>query len=201
MQGMPPVIQLKQAVFGQEDHPVVGPLDLVIHPGDKVLLEGPSGCGKTSVLRGILGFLRRLTGSYDIHGEPARHRAILRFRQETSYITQELMVGSGPVHAWLAGQSVSFHETDLTRFQLSSSILEQALDELSRGERQRLAIIVALARKPSIFLLDEITSALNDDLRALVVAHFSSLDSTVISVSHDDAWRKNGAFHSYPLPA
>ena len=64
-----PTIQLQDTVFGQLGAPIVGPVNLTIFPGDKLLLEGPSGCGKTSLLRGILGFLNQLQGSYQIDNE------------------------------------------------------------------------------------------------------------------------------------
>jgi ABC-type iron transport system FetAB ATPase subunit len=201
MHGMPPLIQLDQAIFGHEDHPIVGPIDLAIDDGDKILLEGPSGSGKTSVLRGILGFLSLVRGRYLIHGEKAVPSAIWQLRQETGYITQELAVGGGQVSSWLSVQNVALREADLAQFSLSPSVTEQVLEDLSRGERQRLAIASTLARRPTLLLLDEITSALNEELRTLVVDHVVDLNAAVVVVSHDDAWRTSAAFRGYRLPS
>lgn len=196
----PLLIRLQASVFGHPSTPIVGPLDLAIATGDKVLLEGPSGCGKTSVLRGLLGFLTLLQGRYELNGEEASAPAIWKLRRQTGYISQELQLGEGSVRDWLP-QDREWHEADFSRFHLTSSILEQSMDELSRGERQRLALVAMLAKQPSIYLLDEVTSALNEDLRRLVLRQIAHSEATVIAISHDQIWRESEQFRTITLPA
>ncbi len=198
-----PRIQLRDTVFGHQGTPIVGPISLTIAPGDKILLDGPSGCGKTSLLRGMLGFLNRLQGSYQIDEEEVSPSAIWHLRQQTGYISQELHLCTGSVREWLKETlppARELHETDLSRFHLTNAILDQALEDLSRGERQRLALVAMLAREPKLFLLDEVTSALNESLRNLVVSHIASTQAIVVVISHDDLWKESEAFHTYPLP-
>ena len=57
-----------------------------------------------------------------------------------------------------------------------------------------------LAREPQLYLLDEVTSALNESLRKLVVSHIARTQATVLVVSHDAIWIECEAFRSYPLP-
>ncbi len=198
-----PTIQLQDTVFGHLGTPIVGPVNLTISPGDKLLLEGPSGCGKTSLLRGILGFLNQLQGSYQIDNEEISPPAIWHLRQQAGYISQELQLGTGSVRDWLKESlppTRELHETELSRFQLTKAVLEQSLEDLSRGERQRLALVAMLAREPQLYLLDEVTSALNESLRKLVVSHIARTQATVLVVSHDAIWKECEAFRSYPLP-
>jgi len=198
-----PTIQLKDTVFGLAGKPIVGPVNLTISPGDKILLEGRSGCGKTSLLRGILGFLGKLQGTYRLDQEEMSPSAIWRLRQQTGYISQELQLGKGRVRDWLKDclpPTRELHESDLSRFHLTNAILEQNLEDLSRGERQRLALVAMLAREPQLYLLDEVTSALNESLRNLVVSHIATTEATVLVVSHDSIWKGCEAFRTYSLP-
>ena len=198
-----PTIQLHDTVFGHANTSVVGPISLTIAPGDKILLDGPSGSGKTSLLRGILGFLQRLEGSYQINDADASPSAIWRLRQQTGYISQELHLGTGLVREWLKEAlppTRELHETDLSRFHLTNVVLEQSLEDLSRGERQRLALVAMLACDPKLYLLDEVTSALNESLRNLVVTHISRSQATVVVISHDEIWKESEAFRTCSLP-
>lgn len=196
------MIQLREAVFGLEDQAITGPINLTVEPGEKILLDGPSGAGKTSLLRGILGFLPLIGGAYLYEGVATNKHTIWALRQVTSYITQELAVGSGPVHAWLREclpAHTDIHEADLAKFHLSASILENSLADLSRGERQRLAMVAGRLRNPKLYLLDEVTSALNAELRRGVIRHFSEVEATVIVVSHDDDWRRESVFRQHKI--
>jgi len=81
----------------------------------------------------------------------------------------------------------------MDRFELDKSILHSDLSEISGGEKQRIAIIIALLLERKIFLLDEITSALDNESKQSVVDFFLDLDATVIAVSHDQGWARDGS--------
>ncbi len=96
---MPPLLELRQAVFGNAGQAaLIGSLDLVVESGEKWLIEGPSGSGKSSLLCGLLGFLTLTPGDFWIRGEAATPHRLWALRGETGYVPQELSVGVGPVH-------------------------------------------------------------------------------------------------------
>jgi ABC-type iron transport system FetAB ATPase subunit len=72
------------------------------------------------------------------------------------------------------------------RFMLSRDLMNQPVAELSGGEKQRVALISSVLLNRRIFLLDEVTSALDPAAKAAVMEYFlPRADLTVISVSHD----------------
>lgn len=79
----------------------------------------------------------------------------------------------------------------LHQFFLHESVYEQELNSLSGGEVQRIAIIAALLLDRNTYLLDEITSSLDADLKKVVADHFMNLkDKTILFISHDEVWRQ-----------
>ena len=77
--------------------------------------------------------------------------------------------------------------TDLIHvFELDEEILSKNYEELSGGEKQRIVIIISILLNREIFLLDEITSALDENLKKKVIDYFLDWnDLTVIIISHD----------------
>ncbi|MCX5770731.1 MAG: ATP-binding cassette domain-containing protein [Candidatus Hydrogenedentes bacterium] len=72
------------------------------------------------------------------------------------------------------------------RFMLGRDLINQQVTELSGGEKQRVALISSILLGRRIFLLDEVTSALDSAAKGAVLEFFRPRgDVTVISVSHD----------------
>ncbi|MGA8047078.1 MAG: ATP-binding cassette domain-containing protein [Dermatophilaceae bacterium] len=147
-------------------------LDLVIEPGERVLLVGPSGSGKSTLLRALAGLLETAdagerTGSMSIDGHPPGARP-----GEVGLVLQE--PGAGLV-ASTVGRDVSFGLENVgagpgtmpgrARAALDAVGLHMALEvptaSLSGGETQRLALAGAVVMEPSVLLLDEPTAMLD----------------------------------------
>lgn len=179
-------------------------LSFTIDRGEHLLFTGPSGCGKTSIFRALLGFLS-IQGRLQIEGKPHEPATVWQFRQRCAYVSQELQMGRGSVGDWLKNQAPSHVaaklEELLSRLELPlSSCTETSLEQLSRGERQRLGVAVALAREADVLLLDEPTAALDAKLKERVIDLFTAReDATLLVIAHDPEWRNRPGFRELQI--
>jgi ABC-type iron transport system FetAB ATPase subunit len=170
---------------------------LSLDAGEKALLTGPSGCGKSTVLRCFLGFAVPDAGSIYIDGTELTPDTVWRLRQYVAYVGQEPDLGTGT-----AAQAVErpFHYRAnahlhrnlerlpelFARFNLAHELLHKDVGALSGGEKQRIALVSAILLDRRIFLLDEITSALDKASKQSVADYFRSRDdATALIVAHD----------------
>lgn len=181
--------------FGEQV--VLRGFSLSLAPGEKALLTGPSGCGKSTVLRCFLGFVAPDAGMMYIDGTELTTHTVWRLRQHVAYVGQEPDLGTGtaaqaierPFHfranAGLRHNLARIPEL-FERFNLSRDLLRKDADSLSGGEKQRIALVSAILLDRRIFLLDEITSALDRASKRAVADYFRSReDATVLIVAHD----------------
>ena len=173
-----------------------------IESGDHVQILGPSGVGKSTILKAIIQFIP--TDSCEIHLEGKRLTSdhIDEYRQNFAYIGQKAPYFSGSVldflhqpfqfklNAALKPPTTNEIHTLLASLGFENFDLSQAYNSLSGGEQQRVTIAQALLLKRKIYLLDEITSALDPTNTQLIIAIFSKLkQTTFIVVSHDQEWQ------------
>ncbi|MGL5545200.1 MAG: ATP-binding cassette domain-containing protein, partial [Cetobacterium sp.] len=71
-------------------------------------------------------------------------------------------------------------------FSLEKDVLNKNINELSGGEKQRLAFIITILLDREVWILDEITSSLDQDMKEKVTQYILNSDKTVILVSHDN---------------
>jgi len=176
--------------------------NLVVAKGEKVLVKGPSGSGKSTLLRLILGFNQPDEGAVLLDGHPLNRKNIWSLRQRMAFVPQGLNIGSGKVEGFIrdiygyrANHHLEYEEeavlAKFEQFDLEPEKLHQDMSKLSGGEKQRVALIVALLLDRELYLLDEVTSAIDEALRDKVIAHLAGLEGkTMIVVSHDRGWEE-----------
>jgi ABC-2 type transport system ATP-binding protein len=148
-------------------------IDLRITAGQIFGFLGPNGAGKTTTIRLLLGFLRASAGSATIFGRDCwRQRA--RILQDVGYLPGDLRL-----YSWLTGQralriSQQIRGQDVTSvgrelcglFRLEMNL---RVRQMSRGMRQKLGLVLALAHRPRLLVLDEPTSGLDPLMQSILM--------------------------------
>jgi polyether ionophore transport system ATP-binding protein len=140
-------------------------LDLTVHQGEVYGYLGPNGAGKTTTIRLLLGLHRPTNGraelfGIDVWGDPVTaHRRV-------AYVAGEPFLWpsmtSAETFAFLArlhgGTDVAYRDQLVERFQLDT---REKIRALSKGNRQKVQLIAALATRANLLLLDEPTGGLD----------------------------------------
>ncbi|MHC5002812.1 MAG: ABC transporter ATP-binding protein [Planctomycetota bacterium] len=166
-------------------------LDLEVSEGAIYGFLGPNGAGKTTAIRVLLGFLRPHEGSATIFGQDCWRRSA-RIKRDVGYVPGDLRLypwmtlRSGLAMAGRArGRDLrSAGAAYAERFRLDPTIPVRAM---SRGTRQKLGLLLALAPRPRLLLLDEPTSGLDplmQDVLADCLRELSRAGHTVFFSSH-----------------
>lgn len=156
------------------------------------LLEGKSGTGKTTLLY-IIGMLLRPKGTvYKIDGKEIKDESL--YKSNISYVTQgnDLIDYLTVEEHFLLSSCQNHFTQDEMKFILEYVDLEISLDQniktLSSGERQRLAIAIALIQNTQIILLDEPTAYLDSERSLAIMKLLDKIakdGKVVVIASHD----------------
>jgi len=139
--------------------------------GEFKLITGPSGCGKSTLLKIVSSLIDPTRGKIIFAGKAITDIAPEEYRQQVSYCFQTPSLFGDSVYDNIAlpyqirkqKPDEKKMQADLVRFGLPGNMLKKSVNELSGGEKQRISLIRNLQFMPKVLLLDEITSALDED--------------------------------------
>jgi ABC-type sugar transport system ATPase subunit len=148
-------------------------ISLEIKSGEHAMLMGTTGRGKTTLLEGICGLRRVVQGQILIHGRDVTHWSPPD--REIGYVPQDLALFptiSVQEHLEFAlrlrrrsASDITARMRDLSEVLGIGHLLKRSITGLSGGESQRVALGRALSFRPSVLLLDEPLSALDETTR------------------------------------
>ncbi|MCQ8212968.1 ATP-binding cassette domain-containing protein [Cetobacterium somerae] len=170
--------------------------NLNIKKGEKILISGASGKGKTTLLKTLLGFTLPNSGNIFVDNIKLNEKNINNIRSKIAYMPQstpflntkvEKLINT--IFNYKQNLNINFEMVKLIKilkeFDLDSSILSKDITQLSGGEKQRLAFVILILLDRKIWILDEITSSLDQDMKQKVTNYILKTDKTVLLVSHD----------------
>jgi cobalt/nickel transport system ATP-binding protein len=182
--------------FGDEALPVLSNVSFRIEQGERVALIGLNGSGKSTLLAALVGLMPIEGGRIEVLGTPLEASSVEDIRQMVGFLFSVpddqilfprviddvaftlIQRGFSPVAARLKAQEV------LERL----GVMDQASrppDELSHGQRLRVALAGAIVADPPLLLLDEPSSGLDPVGRQSLIQTLLELPSTMLVATHD----------------
>jgi energy-coupling factor transport system ATP-binding protein len=169
-----------------------------VEPGEIVLLQGESGSGKSTLLRVLAGLAPAFHGGEaggggSVDGLDLRAVEPAQLAQRVGFLFQDpetQAVMAEPVrdvafslqcHGYPAAELLPAARTALARIQ-SEHLAGRRIDQLSSGERQRVALAAVLVPEPAVLLLDEPTAQLDDDTACELVGELRRLADSGLAI-------------------
>lgn len=151
-------------------------ISLKLAPGQILGLVGPNGAGKSTTLRILLALMQQDRGSVRVLGHAMPDQQALA-KRHVGFVSEDMRLYANTSLAWHLNFVASIYpEWDATyagallhRFNLKP---EQPIRSLSHGERAKAALLLALARRPRLLVLDEPTTGFDPVARHEVLAEF-----------------------------
>jgi ABC-type multidrug transport system fused ATPase/permease subunit len=176
-------------------------ISLEIKAGDSIGFMGPSGSGKTTLIDILLGLLTPEKGLILYNGQPLNSH-ISEWNAHVSYLPQEVFLVDGTLQSNIA---FGMKKDKVDNLRLNDAIQKSQLDELvsqldqgvdtlvgergvqlSGGQRQRIALARAFYHERDVLIMDESTSAMDNEIEAEILKEILRLKEkkTVIIIAH-----------------
>lgn len=176
------------------------PLSVTFKTQERILIQGLNGVGKTTLLRTMLGLHPCACGSLTFDGVSIQDYQRYQLGQVIGYVHQQPSFQLFGMSVWeectlfakWRKQMIDEHKINTVLKSLNLDHLKDQHPQLcSRGEQQRLSIAIALLQEPRFMILDEPTTALDDNnVDGLINIIQQRADLGWIIVSHDQRLSK-----------
>ena len=193
-------IELRDVTFGYDRSlpPIIEHFSLKIKAGERIALVGPSGCGKSTILSLVSGLYEPWEGEVLFDGKPRKAIDRMTFVNSVSVVNQDVTLFEGTiadnVKMWdesiedfamvVACNNAQIHQEIMERPGAYQGVVSERGKNFSGGQRQRIEIATALAKEPTILLMDEGTSALDPETESKVMQHLYHEGMTMIMIAH-----------------
>ncbi len=180
--------------------PVLKDVSITIPAGQTVAIVGSTGSGKSTLVKLLLRFHEAQGGKIMLDGLPINHLQLKDLRQAIGLVSQDIFLFHGTVY-----ENIAYGQPDRTRAEVEAAaqnaeahgfitqlpqgyhtLVGERGQKLSGGQRQRLAIARALLKDPPILVLDEATSAVDNETEAAIQRSLDriTVNRTTIAIAH-----------------
>lgn len=188
-------LELRGATYHYADGFTLGPLDVVLHPGELVFVMGGNGSGKTTLLKLLTGLYAPTSGAVYWNGQPLTDATLEAYRQNFSVVFAEpflfgQLLGLDPsqlderARGYLELLELT-HKVSVTDGQLSTT-------NLSHGQRKRLALLTAYLEDRPVYVFDEWAAGQDPEFREIfyhrLLPELKARGKLVLAITHDDRY-------------
>ena len=179
------MIEIKNLTMKYKNGKGVSDISISVDNGEVKGLLGPNGSGKSTTMRSLMGFLKPSEGSLSVEGintieNPVEAKKIIGYLPGDPQLPQNLSPKSlFKLGADMRGQTTAFAMELAEKFELE---VDQSLKELSKGNRQKVAIILAVQHKPKALILDEPTEGIMPILVKEIRREIDAVRKTGVSI-------------------
>ena len=194
-------IKLDNITFAyNERQPIIKNLTLNIPSGNTIAIVGATGSGKSTLVKLLLRFYELQAGRITLDGVDIRDINLTDLRQSIGLVSQDVFLFHGTVQENIAyGMDGASEEEVITAAKIAEAhnfichlpqgyetIVGERGQKLSGGQRQRIAIARAVLKNPPILILDEATSAVDNETEAAIARSLEKIthNRTTIAIAH-----------------
>lgn len=193
-------VELRDLTFKVGQRVILDRLSFTVQPGEKVALIGRIGAGKSTLLKLMMGFVQPTKGQILIDDIDNQHLNIALLRSHIAYVPQDIALFSGSLKDNLLIKEPRTSVEELSRVIKVSGLndfvqshpmgIDMHIGEqgkgLSGGQKQSIAIARALINKPSFYLFDELSAAMDSQTEQEIIQNIKALtkDNTLILSTH-----------------
>ncbi len=184
--------------YGAGEPEVLRGINLVVEPGETLVIVGPSGGGKTTLMKIMLGLLDPTAGEVLVDGIPLTTYGKAAYRHQIGAVMQDDLLYAGSI-----AENIALFDPEIDMDRVRAVAAEAAIDEeiarmpmgyeslvgdmgssLSGGQRQRVLIARALYQEPRYFFADEVTASLDPSNHARIDEALTGIAATKIINTH-----------------
>ena len=183
-----------------KDFPVLKNINIEIEKGKTTAIVGSTGSGKTTLIKLILRFYEKNSGKILFDEHEIESLSLESIRNKIGLVSQDVFLFEGSVFENIAYGNIEANSEEVwNAARLSESdrfindlpnkedtIVGERGQKLSGGQRQRISIARAILKNPEILILDEATSAVDNETEAAIQESLETLKEgrTVIAIAH-----------------
>ena len=186
--------------YSDDHNEVLRNVSLVVHAGEKLALVGPSGGGKTTLCNLIPRFYDVTDGRILIDGEDIKKYTLKSLRSNIGIVQQDVYLFSGTIRENILYGNLNATEEEVIEAAKKAEAHEFIMNlkngyepyvgergvKLTGGQKQRISIARVFLKNPAILILDEATSARDNESEAAIVRSLDKLSEgrTTLTIAH-----------------
>lgn len=191
------IFQIKHLFYKVGETTILKDINLEIQKGKYITVVGPSGSGKSTLMRILASMISSTSGEVIFNGKSIETYDPILYRQKVSYAFQQPTLFGKTVRENLEFPfEVRKEEIDenkiidyLKMVNLDESYIDKSVNDVSGGEKQRIALLRNLLFPPEVLITDEVTAGLDAENKEIVhkmLNQFNQRGLTILRVTHDE---------------